>query len=260
MVSETKGTCVKHGEFILTEGCPQCLRKEVRIAEGVEAICEPSIKLEEVAVETALALRPGEDVEARGYFHEALKLLEYAEARVITTIEDVKLATDDLSVIAKLKKVMENKRKSLLDPLKLQADAIRETYNYLMTPVLEADKITRGKMLAFDTEQRRIRAEQERINALRLEAAQKEMELNGELSESVNLVEVAPEPAKSVSTDMGTTRITTIWKWEVIDLSLVPDEYKILDAAKVGKVVRAGLRSIPGIRIYPEESLRVTTQ
>lgn len=209
---------------------------------------------------TGMVLRPGEDLEARGYFEEARKALKYAERRVISTAEDVKLATDDLSLISRLKKVMENKRKALLDPLKLQSEAIRETYNFLMAPVFEADRITRDKMLAFQQEQDRIRLKQEEINRKRQEAAQEEMELKGELSESVNLVEVIPEPPKQVSTDMGTSGVVKIWKFEVIDFSLLPDRFKMENATLIGKVVRAGEREIPGVKIWSKDTLRVNAR
>lgn len=213
----------------------------------------------ESATETAVALRPGEDMEAHGYYADGVRLLEYAQCRVIKTLEDNKSANDDLSMIAKLKKVMENKRKALLDPLKLQSDAIRETYNYLMAPVLEADKITRDKMLAYDAEQRRIRAEQEEINRKRQEAAEQEMKLKGELSESVNLVEVTPEPAKRVSTDMGTTGMVDHWKYEVVDFSLLPDEYKVADSAMLNAAAKKhhDQKQIPGVRFYNEPIIAV---
>ena len=214
---------------------------------------------QESTTETVIALRPGEDVEAHSYFEESMKLLEYAEARVIATFEDVKLANDDLSIISRLKRSMEAKKKEYLEPLKLQTEAIRDTYNYLMTPILEADKITRDKMLIFDKEQKRVREEQERINALRLEAAQKEMELKGELSESVNLVEVVPE-VKRVSTDMGSSGIATTWKFQVIDFKLLPDRFKMENATLIGKVVRAGEREIPGVKIWSEGSIRNTAR
>lgn len=210
--------------------------------------------------ETALALRPGEDVEARGYFKEALELRKYAEARVITTVEGVKLATDDLSIIAKLKKVMENKRKAILDPLRLQADAIRETYSSLMDPVFRADRITREKILAFNQEQERIRLQQEDINRKRLEAAQQEAALNnGEITESVNLVEVTEAPAKSVSTEMGTSGQRDNWKWEVVDPLLVPREYMMIDTAMLSAIAKKhhDQKQIPGIRFYNEPIITV---
>ncbi len=212
--------------------------------------------------ETALALRPGADVEVMSYYTEALKLQEYAEKRVITTPEHAATATDDLSQIAKLRKVMENKRKSLLDPLKLQSDAIRDTYNYLMAPVLEADKITRAKMVAYDTEQKRIRAEQEEINRKRQEAAEQEMKLKGELTESVNLVEVAPEPAKRVATDLGTAGMVDCWKYEVVDLLAIPREYLVVDGAMLNAIAKRhhDQKQIPGVRFYNEPTIAVRTR
>lgn len=281
MIQEAKGRC-KHGEFIIRDGCPQCIAErqgregntEESIAEAVKAAQHPpdvppglremeeGLRSEgltlsgatEPGSETALVLRPGEDMEAHGYYADGVRLLEYAQCRVIKTLEDNKSANDDLSMIAKLKKVMENKRKSLLDPLKLQSDAIRETYNYLMAPVLEAEKITREKMLAYDAEQRHIRQEQEEINRKRQEAAEQEMKLRGELSESVNLVEVAPEPAKRVSTDMGTTGMVDHWKYEVVDFALLPDEYKVVDGSLLTAVARKhhDQKQIPGVRFFNE--------
>lgn len=281
-MTEGKGKC-PHGEFDLRTGCPQCIA-EKRAAEGKvelkikvtappgtppgeeEKVAGEIVKLAETIAEvqgapklTALVLRPGEDVEAHGYFEEALEFLKYAEARVIASVEDVKAATNDLALISKLRKVMENKRKSLLDPLRLQADAIRETYTYLMTPVLKADKVTRDKMLAFDAEQRRIRQEQEDINRKRTEAAEAEMRLKGELTESVNLVEVAPEPAKSISTDMGTTGMTDSWKYEVIDFAQLPDEYKVVDGAMLTAIARKhhDQKQVNGVRFYNEPFITV---
>lgn len=260
-----KGICKKHGEFILTEGCPLCIAErqgiegntEESIAEAIKAANrdkKPLLSSILPAAEIALALRPGEDMEAHGYFEEALKLLEYAESRVIKTLDDNKSANDDLSLISKLKKLMDDKRKALLAPLKAQSDAIRETYDYLMAPVLEADKLTRGKMLAYDAEQRRIRAEQEEINRKRQEAAEQEMKLKGELSESVNLVEVIPEPAKSIGTEMGTTSVVDRWKYEVVDFALLPDAYKMADAAQLTAIAKRhhDQKSVPGVRFYNE--------
>jgi len=244
---EEKGHC-KHGEFLLRDGCPQCM------AEKRQASKKP-----EPAAETALAKAPGSDVEVISYYNEATKLLEYAVARVIATADDVKLATDDLSIISKLKKSMETKKREYLDPLKAQAEAIRETYSTLMDPVFRADRITRDKILAFNQEQDRIRREQEEINRKRMEAAEAEMRLKGELTEPVNLVEVTPEPAKKVSTDMGTSGQRDNWKWEVVDFALLPDEYKVVDGSLLTAVARKhhDQKQVPGVRFYNEPIIAV---
>ena len=54
---------------------------------------------------TALTNRPGADAEAINNYSEALKLRDYAEKRVIQTLEDAKIATDDLSIISRLKRL-----------------------------------------------------------------------------------------------------------------------------------------------------------
>ena len=282
MQEKEKGHC-KHGEFDLMEGCPDCIQeeRERREAESLGeeipveeqagpggpgantygAKPEPAPEPEPAATVTALIKMPGADVEVLSYFKEALKLQKYAESRVIATVENAKEATDDLSVIAKLKKAMEEKRKDYLAPLKAQTEAIRDTYNYLMAPVLNADKITRDKMLTYDAEQRRIRAEQEEINRLRIEAARKEMELKGELTESVELVEVAPE-VKPVSTNLGTAGQRDNWKWEIIDHLLIPREYLVVDNAQLTAIARRhhDKKQIPGVRFYNEPTIAVRTR
>ena len=223
---------------------------------------EKDIGAVEPVAETAIVLRPGEDIEAHGYFGEAMKFLEDAERRVITTVEDLKMATDDLSLISKLKTVMENKRKSLLEPLKFQSDAIRATYDYLMVPILQAGSLTREKMLSFDAEQKRIRREQEEINRQKAELAVREAALKGHAVEPIELVEVTPEAPKRVQTDMGTVGQSANWKWEVVDFALVPDGYKMINAGVLTPVVKAskGKITIPGIRIYNEPIIAVRTK
>lgn len=208
--------------------------------------------------ETALTNAPGTDLEVISFYDQALKLFKYAEVRSITTIEDAKLATDDLSAIARLKKAMKEKREFYLAPLREKVEEVNGVYKLLMQPIEKADIITREKILAYQKEQTRIKAEQEEINRLRVEAAQKEAALNGgEITEPVNLVEVAPDAPKRVITEMGTAGQRMVRKWEVEDLGKVPLDYLMIDAAKVGKIVRAGIPSIPGIRIYEEPILTV---
>jgi len=50
-----------------------------------------------------------------------------------------------------------------------------------------------------------------------------------------------------------------IKKWKVEDFTLVPERYKEPNSILIGKVIRAG-GDIPGIRVWEEPSLRVTTK
>ena len=216
--------------------------------------------MEKTEPATALiTIKPEENKAVIDLHKQALRLEHYAKALVITSDDDVKTSTNDLSIIAGLKKAIEEKRKEYTQPINDHLKAINEAFKAFTEPLNQADQITRHKIIDYRAEQERIRQEQEEINRLRIEAANKEMALKGELTESVELVEVQAEPAKHYRAEAGTLGTATIWKFEVIDFSLLPDEYKLPDATKIGKVVRAGLRSIPGVRIYSEELLKVTT-
>jgi len=218
--------------------------------------------LEQIEVPTTALVHilPSANTEVMALYQEGQKALQYAQARVVQSDDDVKLATDDLSIIATRKKVMEEQRTSYTKPLNDHLKAVNEAFKRFMEPWNEADTLNRSKILAYRAEQERVRQEQERINQLREEAARAEMQLTGELSEPVGLVELAPAPATGYSTGAGQLGTVKIKKWEVSDLKLVPLEYMVIDAAKVGKVVRAGIPSIPGIRIWEEEGLRVTAR
>jgi len=197
---------------------------------------------------TDLTLRSGEDMEALGYFEEARKMLEYAERRVIKTLEDAKLATDDLILISKLKKAMDAKRKEKLAPHEAQLKAIRDTYTYLMTPILEAERITKSKQVAFLQEQERIQREQEEINRLREEASQKQKELTGEITE-VETVEVSGATER-VSTTLASSGLTDHWVFEVVDFAQVPDTYKVIDNALLTAIARKhhDTKPVPGVK------------
>ena len=86
------------------------------------------------------------------------------------------------------------------------------------------------------------------------------MELKGELTESLELIDPNQEQPNHYHAEAGSLGTMTLRKWAVVDFSLVPDEYKLPDAVKIGRVVRAGIASIPGIKIWEEITLRVDTK
>lgn len=269
-----KGTCQLHGEFDLREGCSGCLAERV-VKEGItKSLADdptlyfrhdssPVIHVDDNAVATKALIKiaPEEDLAIEALVVEAEKALEFAKARVITSVEDVKLATDDLTLIAGLKKALMDKQTEYTKPINTYKDAILATFKMMLTPIVEADRITKEKMLVYNREQQRIRQEQEEINQLKMEAAQKEKALNGE-SEPVDLVEVSPEAPKTVSTDMGSAGMTDHWKYEVLNFSMLPDEYKLPDTAMLNSIAKRyhDQKQIPGVRFYNEPYIAVRSK
>jgi len=216
------------------------------------------LKTQTVAV---IKTAPSEDVAVMALYHESLGLLRYAELRVITIIEQLKPAAEDLALIRKLRKTLEWTKKEWTGPIREKLDAVNAAFKILLEPIEQADKITSDKMLAFDREQQRIRQEQENINRLREEAAQKQKELTGEITE-VERVEVAPEAPHRIFTEVGTAGQRENWKWQVVDINLVPREYLMINAGMLTPVVKAskGRITIPGVRIYNEPILQVNVR
>lgn len=207
-----------------------------------------------------LTIKPEIDKRVIDLYYEGLKLQEYAEKAVILNEGDLKKFTDDMSVLKGLKDAIEEKRKEYLDPINLHAKTVRDTFKGFTEPFEQADKIFRSKVSAYYQEQRKRQEEADRINRLRMEAARAEAQMNnGEISESIELVETT-EPPRVVRTGMGTTSMVDNWKYEVIDIDKLPREYMIPDHAMLSQTAKShhDKKPVAGVRFYNEPVPRVT--
>ena len=237
------------------------IEAQARDAEGAAAQADAEAKehamheLDLLLSTKAVAIvniSPEHDEAVTALYKESLIILAHAEALAITKMEDLKPVTEDMSLISKVKKAIEQKRKDYTNPIREHLDAINTAFKDFTAPLDKADTITREKVKTFNLGQERQRREQEEINRLRLEAAQKEAALNqGEITEPVNLVEVVAAP-KKVSTELGSTAMRDNWTFEVIDFALLPDEYKMVNTSALNAFAKStkGTRPVPGIRIY----------
>jgi len=215
----------------------------------------------ETTKETALVkIAPQADQAVLALHDQAIRLAEHAQALVITSDDDVRESTNDLSIIAGLKKALREEQDRWTRPIREHLESVRNIFRVFTEPIEQADNITREKIIAYRKEQERLRREAEEINRLRLEAARKEMELKGELTEPVSPAEVPPVAPDHYRGELGTLGRAMIRKYRVVDFAKLPDHYKIENSALLNKVVKAGIPSIPGVEIYEEESLRVTTR
>lgn len=212
---------------------------------------------------TALVkVKPEADEAVIALHGQSLKLEQYAVALVITNDDDVKSATNDLSIISGLKKAIEEKRKEYTQPINDHLKAVNEAFKAFTEPLFKADRITRDKVLEYRQEQERQRQEAEDIAREERELAERKAALTGEPIVAPEVVEAPPVAPDRYRTEMGTLGKMAVHKWEVIDFSLVPDQYKKIDAGEVTSVVKAskGKITISGIRIWEEPTLRVTAR
>ncbi|MDP2651184.1 MAG: hypothetical protein Q8O98_01185, partial [bacterium] len=133
----------------------------------------------ETQTTTLVKIAPSSDLQVMTFYNQALELQKYAEDRVIITNADLLPATNDLSIIARVKKNMESRRKDYLQPFQDHIKETNDEYKALMEPIQKADKITRDKMTGFINEQARKQREAEAIETEKLALAKREAELKG---------------------------------------------------------------------------------
>ena len=248
---ENYGNC-KHG-FTLALPCVICKEEGitpggVTVEQGIN-LAEPKNYLMIVKVEAEPAIVK--------IHKEALSLLQYAKARVIVTLKDAGKATEDGTIINKLNKELESRRKEYIAPFRNHIDEVNEAFKILAAPLKEAKQITDNKIMAFNQALRKKQLEQEAINRLRMEAAQKEAALNdGEIPESVNLVEVEKAPDQ-IRTNLGMAGETKRWTYEITDFALLPDMYKLENATLIRATIvgSKGKTEIPGVRAFQESKI-----
>jgi len=211
------------------------------------------------AQSVAIRVKPENDCQFIEYQKQAEEILKYAKAAVVTNDAEMKASTNDLSIIRMLKKGIEEHRQVYVRPINEHVKTINQTYKLLTDPIEQADKITGDKILAYRAEVERKRREAEAINQAKLDLARREAELSGtgEITVDITPVIVPEAPPNHVRAEAGTLGMTKNWKFEVTDFALLPNEYKLPDLVKIGKVVRAGV-NIPGVKSWQEDGIRIT--
>lgn len=280
----TIGHC-PHGEFDISQGCPKCIEERIRplsmddrmgilngsieprmgedIGESLEItdqLLEESVPESKPEPDTTalINIRPSSDITIKALFDEAVQILDNATTRQITKPEDLKLASDDLLFIRKIKKALEEKRKEYLKPLDDYMAGIRGSFDIILEPILEADKIIGNKILSYQKEQARLKAEAEAIRKEQEELARRAEAIGEKPPEEILVPEIEMAPRR-IQTEIAEVGQRKIWKWELIDFAAVPDFYKVLNNGAITNAVKAakGSIEIPGIRIFLDTTLQV---
>jgi len=175
-------------------------------------------------------------------------------AKTTVESEDEKLqASDWLVRVRGFLKTAEERRKALVGPLNDQVKAINSAFSNALISAKEAETNLNRGISDFYLEQQRLqRLEQARLDRLAEKRADR-AEAKGEVPPIPEIIApIAAQPEKTTVTEVGKVTMSQIWKWRLVDINKVPREYFVLDEAKLTKVVRAGIRDIPGIYVYSE--------
>ena len=223
------------------------------------------VTIVEVTDTTAVVrIAPDKDPVVVAFVEQVQGILRYANERAITSNENVKDATNDLTVMSQLTKSLESKREEYVKPLNGHVKTINGVFKSISDPLDQAFKTTKAKILSYNAEVERKRLEIEKVNREAEELAKKQAELSGtgEFTVDTTPLVVPPPPPAHVRTEQGAIGNTGNWTWELVDINLVPKEYLEVNAALVGGVVRGskGKIVIPGIKNVWIPGIRVTTR
>jgi hypothetical protein len=214
--------------------CPEHVKrrdKEKEADEGPQAL---SAKDTEKALQTALA------AEAT----EAGEVLGMVKSFRVECQSDVDFANDALGEVKAKLKDLKAKKERATQPLNAALKAIRGWFKPAEEFYAECEELWKLKirdgMKALEAAQ---------LRALAAASAAHE-------SNDLDLMAESMAQASFATAELpANVSIVERWTWKVLDESLVPREYLMLDEAKIGAVVRAmkGAARIPGIETVPDD-------
>lgn len=235
------------------------------IKEGEQTVKEePKVEiLPQIEGTTAIIIvSPETNSAVKALTTEVLKLSDYALNRIVIADSDLIPLTDDLTLIAKVKKAVTDYKEAYIRPIKNHLDSVSAVFNGLLGILKEAEATNKSKFTAYTSAQEKRAKEIEETNRMAQEVARRQAEQNhGEFTVDTAPI-AAPAPVRKVETASGDISINKIPKHEVIDFKALPDDYKIADEAKLQKVIKAanGKITIAGVRIWYEDSVRTNTR
>lgn len=169
---------------------------------------------------------------------------------------DLVEASEWLAKFRKKRKEIEEQFEVPIKGLKGEVKQLQEQRDKLTAPLSVAENKLSVEILGYrQAQQRRAAEAQAKLNAQHERKVEKALEKGKDISDIAPPVQVAA-PAKSIQTDAGGVTARKVKKFKVADEGLIPDQYWMLDDAKIGKAVRAGIE-VPGVTVWEEETLSV---
>ena len=208
-----------------------------------------------------IIINPGANQAIVNLKGEITKLMEYTTSRVIKSDTDLTPATNDLTLISKLKKAVKGYQDEYVSPIKTHLDKVQFVFKDLLACLDIVEKDNKTKIQTYIDAQKARAIEAERLNREAAELARKQAEFSGTGEITVDTTPLeAPPPIKHISTESGTiSEVKAPSTWEIENEALIPHEYWQLDTVKINRIVRAG-GSIPGIKITKHTGIRTNTK
>ncbi|MDY0188923.1 MAG: hypothetical protein RBR16_13485 [Syntrophus sp. (in: bacteria)] len=176
--------------------------------------------------------------------------------------EQSKQAVAIASQAKKLAAEMERERKEFTGPINTFLSKVKAAYDHFTGALTGAEKEIKRLLVGY---QARVELERRKAEeAARKEAEELQKKLDAEAKEAgveapiVTPAVVAPKPTVT-RTEEGTAYEVVTWEFEIEDEAKIPRDYLMADLGKIRQAVKAGIREIPGVKIFEKKEMRVRT-
>lgn len=179
---------------------------------------------------------------------QVTKAVSAAQAIEIKTHEDIAQATDVLSRIKTVGKMIKDRKEAITKPLNDALKSARALFAPLEESYEEAERIVKSKMIAYQNEIDRKAQEEAAKIAKKLE--------DGKISEATAMkkIDALPEAPMTVQGNKGAIKTSKVKKFEVIDKSKLPIEFLLPDEVAIRKAMHAG-QELPGVKYWEENQI-----
>ena len=204
-----------------------------------------------------------------------------AKEIIIAGGDDREIATYVLKDIKTIVSGLEKTRNALVSPLNARVKEVNDFFKRHTVEFQGSDKILRGKVIDYEWKQEgerleleaaarraeeearrkvdeaaRIAAESANKESEEFEAAMREAEQAKQEAGTKAVAAMAPEKTQRYDGVKSTTK--KVWTFEILDNNAVPRKYLEVDTTAIRNAVRAGVRDIPGVRIYQDVQLSIS--
>lgn len=179
--------------------------------------------------------------------NEITPIVAYSTSIFVKSDADMKVATEALSQVNKYADMVEEKREAITKPLNLALKAARGLFKPLEERLEASIDHIRGEMSRYQTEKVRLAREEEAKIAARVGEGKGKLKMDT----AIRKIGEVEKPADEVVADSGVVTFMEVQKFEVMDITLVPKEYLVVDEVKVRAAMKAGVK-VEGVRYYTE--------
>jgi hypothetical protein len=199
----------------------------------------------------------------------ALSVPDQANAIIINSNEDYARAGQLLLTIKGIRKKIEETFKPIKQKMDAAKKEVLDQEKAADAPLAKAEAIIKPRIAQWNTEQERIRKEEEDRQRAIAQAAEEERRLqeallaeqagNKEEAEAIieTPIQAAPVVIPKTTPKVAGISFTKQWKFRIVDESKIPRQYLSVDEQKIGAVVRAlkDSTNIPGVEIYSVDNV-----